>query len=88
MLHLGEIQDDGREGDEDQIEESQGGDEVRGLTEVGTSKKHLKQNLERREALQLHVESFCCQRKVSSTELAGLELSLHVFLPCHLHVTK
>lgn len=59
MLHLGEIQDDGREGDEDQIEERQGGDEVRGLTEVGTSKKHLKQNLERREALQLHVESFC-----------------------------
>lgn len=49
MLHFGEVQDDGGEGDEDQIEESQGGDKVCGFAKVSTSKKHLKQNLERRE---------------------------------------
>lgn len=69
MLHLGEIQDDGGEGDKDQVEESQGGDKVCGFTKIGTSKKHLKQDLERRETLQPHIK------------LTGPEASLHVFLP-------
>jgi hypothetical protein len=77
VLHFGEIQDDGSEGDKDQIEEPQGGDKVCSFTEVGTAQKHLKQNLERRETL----ENLCCRTKVNSTELTGLEFRLHVICP-------
>ena len=77
MLHLGEIQDDGSEGDKDQIEEPQGGYKVCSFTKVGTAQKHLKQNLERRETL----ESLGCRTKVNSAELTSLEFRLHVILP-------
>lgn len=84
MLHFGEIQDDGSEGDKDQVEEPQGRDKVCSFTEVGTAQKHLKQNLERREPL----ESLCCRTKVNSTKLTGLEFRLCVVSLCSLYVTK
>lgn len=45
MLHSGEVQDKGHTGDEDQVEEAHGGEEVSNLSQVGTAQKHLKQNL-------------------------------------------
>lgn len=47
VLHSGEVQDEGHTGDEDQVEEAHGGEEVRNLSQVGTAQEHLKQNLER-----------------------------------------
>lgn len=47
VLHLGEIQDDRGERDEDQIEETQRGDKVCRFAKVSTSKEHLEQNLGR-----------------------------------------
>lgn len=48
VLHLGEIQNDRGEGDEDQIEETHRGDKVCPFAKVGTSEKHLKQDLEQK----------------------------------------
>lgn len=46
MLHPGEVEDKGHTGDEDQVEEAHGGEEVGDLSKVGTAQEHLKQNLE------------------------------------------
>lgn len=48
MLHFGEVEDEGNEGDEDEIEDAHGGEEVSHLTQVGTAQEHLKQHLQQR----------------------------------------
>ena len=45
MLHLGEVEDEGHTGDEDEVEEAHGGEEVSHLSQVGTAQKHLEQHL-------------------------------------------
>lgn len=63
MLHLGEIQDDWGERDEDQIEETQRGDKVCRFAKVGTSKKHLEQNLDwERNSLATQLETLLEQK--------------------------
>lgn len=46
MLHLGEVEDEGHTGDEDEIEEAHGGEEVSHLSEVGAAQEHLEQHLD------------------------------------------
>lgn len=46
VLHPGKVEDEGYTGDEDQVEEAHGGEEVGDLSQVGTAQEHLKQNLE------------------------------------------
>lgn len=49
MLHLGEVQNEGHTGDEDEIEEAHGGKEMSYLPKVGASQEHLKQHLNGKE---------------------------------------
>lgn len=45
MLYSGEVEDEGHTGDEDQVEEAHGWEEVGNFSQVGTAQEHFKQNL-------------------------------------------
>lgn len=45
VLNLGEVEDEGHTGDEDEVEEAHGGKEVGHLSKAGTAQKHLEQHL-------------------------------------------
>lgn len=49
MLHLGEVENEGHTGDEDEVEEAHGGKEVSHLSKVGAAQEHLKQHLNGKE---------------------------------------
>lgn len=46
VFHPSKVEDKRYTGDEDQVEEAHGGEEVSDLSQVGTAQEHLKQNLE------------------------------------------
>lgn len=90
MLYLGEIQDDRGERDEDQIEETQRGDKVCCFTEVGTSEKHLEQDLGLGKKLLSHTvrDLARAERQVLHNELTNSKFILYFFLSHHLHDNK
>lgn len=46
MLYLGEVEDEGHTGDENEVEEAHGGKEMSHLSKIGTAKEHLEQHLD------------------------------------------
>lgn len=63
VLHLGEVQNEGHTGDEDEIEEAHGGKEMSYLSKVGASQEHLKQHLNGKET-SAHFNQRLYKRKV------------------------
>lgn len=59
MLHLGEVEDKGHTGDEDEVEEAHGGKEVSHLSKVCTAQKHLEQHLDGETNINIHIDSHC-----------------------------
>lgn len=45
VLHLGKVENERHAGDEDEVEDAHGGEEVGHLSEVGAAQEHLQQHL-------------------------------------------